>query len=151
MPKTFCHRGVMSRSLPRLTLTTSTSSLSPTSPILQSFSSTHPSLLSHDPYIFLHFYIASIHGGVAVPRISNLPHGFEPKRIELDRNLGVEHQDQIRDRLMGDNYQSPITEVMHEFGKNGCQVVVLQPVTDTLSLRFSREHCCLGRRRRIIT
>ena len=51
VPKTFCHPRVMSRSLPHLTLTTSTSSLSPTSPILQSCSSTHPSLLSHDPYI----------------------------------------------------------------------------------------------------
>ena len=42
---------VMSRSLPHLTLTTSTSSLSLTSPILQSSSSTHPSLLSHDPFL----------------------------------------------------------------------------------------------------
>ena len=49
--KTFCHPRVMSRSLPHLTLTTSTSSLSPTSPILQSFSPTHTSLLTHDPYI----------------------------------------------------------------------------------------------------
>ena len=51
VPKTFCHPRVMSRSLPHLTLTTSTSSLSRTSPILQSSSSTHPSLLSHDPYL----------------------------------------------------------------------------------------------------
>ena len=50
VPKTFCHPRVMSRSLPHLTVTTSTSSLSPTSPILQSSSSTHPSLLSHGPY-----------------------------------------------------------------------------------------------------
>ena len=51
VPKTFCYPRVMSRSLPHLTLTTSTSSLSPTSPILQSSSSTHPSLLSHDPNV----------------------------------------------------------------------------------------------------
>ena len=89
MPKTFCHRGVMSRSLPRLTLTTSTSSLSPTYPILQSFSSTHPSLLSHDPYIFLHFYIASIHGGVAVPRISNLPQVLSPNGSSSTGILGL--------------------------------------------------------------
>ena len=47
--KTFCHPRVMSHSLPHLTLTTSTSSLSPTSPILRSFSFTLSSLLSHDP------------------------------------------------------------------------------------------------------
>ena len=46
VPKTVCHPRVMSRSLLHLTLTTSTSSLPPTSPILPC---THPSLLSHDP------------------------------------------------------------------------------------------------------
>ena len=55
VPKTFCHPRVMSRSLPHLTLTTSTSSLSPTSPILQSSSLTHPRLLSHDPYTLRRF------------------------------------------------------------------------------------------------
>ena len=49
-PKTFSHPRVMSHSLPHLTLTTSTSSLSPTSPVTQSSSSAHPSLLSHDSY-----------------------------------------------------------------------------------------------------
>ena len=72
VPKTFCHPRVMSRSLPHLTLTTSTSSLSRTSPILQSSSSTRPSLLSHDPCI----HTATIHGGVAVPRSPNLPHAI---------------------------------------------------------------------------
>ena len=43
VPKRVCHPRVMSRSLPHLTLTTSTSSLSPTSPIFQSFSPSHPS------------------------------------------------------------------------------------------------------------
>ena len=51
VPKAFCHPRVMSRSLPHLTLTASTSSLSPTSPILQSSSFTHPSLLSLGPCI----------------------------------------------------------------------------------------------------
>ena len=45
-----------------------------------------------------------------------------PKRIELDRNLGIEHQDQTRDRIMGDDYQSPITEDMDEFEKIGVKV-----------------------------
>ena len=49
LPKIVCHPRVMSRSLPHLTLTTNTSSLSPTSPILQSFSPSHSSLLTHDP------------------------------------------------------------------------------------------------------
>ena len=40
----------MSRSLPHLTLTTSTSSLSPTSPIFPTMFPSHPSLLAHDPY-----------------------------------------------------------------------------------------------------
>ena len=49
VPHIFCHPRVMSRSLPHLTLTTSTSSLSPTSPILQSSSLHTPNLLTHDP------------------------------------------------------------------------------------------------------
>ena len=48
---------------------------------------------------------------------------FEPKRIELDtlldRNLEVEHQDLTQDRIMGDDYQNPITEDTDEFGKIG--------------------------------
>ena len=46
-----CHPRVMSRSLPHLTLNTSTSSLSLTSPIFQTFSPSHPSPLAHDPYL----------------------------------------------------------------------------------------------------
>ena len=37
---------------------------------------------------------------------------YEPKRIELDRNLEVEHQAQTRDRIMGD--VSPITEQLRK-------------------------------------
>ena len=59
--ETFCHPRVRSRSLPQLTLTISTSSLSLslTSPISQSSSPTHSSLLTHDSYI----HTATIHGG----------------------------------------------------------------------------------------
>ena len=114
VPKTVCHPRVMSRSLPHLTLATSTSSLSPTSPILQSFSSTHPSLLSHDPFIHCDESRRSC-------GYSDLlfPKSYEPKRIELDKNLEVEHQDQTRERIVGYDYQSPITENMNEFGKIG--------------------------------
>ena len=49
--KSCYHPRVMSRSLPHLTLSTSTSSLSPTPPISQSFSPSHPSSLVHDPFI----------------------------------------------------------------------------------------------------
>ena len=107
VPKTFCHPRIVSRSLPHLTLTTSTNSLSPTSPILQSSSSTHPSLLSHDSHTHCDDWQRSCSS-------SDLqsPTGYEPKRIELDKNLEVEHQDQTRDRIMGDDNQSPITEEM---------------------------------------
>ena len=46
-----CHPRVMSRSLPHLTLTTSTSSLSPASHIFPTFSSSHPSPVAHGPYL----------------------------------------------------------------------------------------------------
>ena len=104
----------MSRSLPHLTLTTSTSSLSPTSPILQSSSSEHPSLLSHDP----HIHCDDSRRGCGSSDLQSRK-SYEPRRIELDRNLEVEHQDQTRDRIMGDDYQSAITEDMDEFGKIG--------------------------------
>ena len=116
VPKTFGHPRVMSRSLPHLTLTTSTSSLSPTSPILQSSSPTHPSLLFHDPKIHCDDSRRSCGS-------SDLqsPTSCEPQRIELDKNLEVEHQDQTRVRIMGDDCESPITEDMDEFGKIGVE------------------------------
>ena len=46
-----CNPRVMSRSLPHLTLTTSTSSLSPTSHIFPTFSSSHPRPWAHDPFL----------------------------------------------------------------------------------------------------
>ena len=101
VPKTFCHPRVMSRSLPHLTLTTSTSSLSLTSPILQSSSSTHPSLLSHDPWIHSDDSRRSCGS-------SDLPQVTSPKESSSTGNLEVEHQDHTRDRIMGDDYHSPI-------------------------------------------
>ena len=75
----------MSHSLPHLTLTTSTSSLSPTSPILQSFSSTHPKPVVPK----IHIYTATIHGGVEVPRISNLPQIQPDERWNGAKNEGT--------------------------------------------------------------
>ena len=44
------------------------------------------------------------------------PNDFEPRRIELDRNLGTD-LDQSQDRTMGDDCQNPITEDMDELEK----------------------------------
>ena len=41
------------------------------------------------------------------------------KRIELDKNLEVEHQVLSQERIMGDDSQNPITEDMDESGKIG--------------------------------
>ena len=107
VPKTFCHPRAMSRSLPHLTLTTSTSSLSHTSPILQSLSPTHSSLLTHDPCIHCDDSRRS-DGSSDLPS----PTSNKPKRMELDRNLQIEHQDLTRERVVGDDYQSPITDMV---------------------------------------
>ena len=124
VPKTFCHPRVMSRSLPHLTLTTSTSSLSPTSPILQPSPPTHGKrLLPHDPYMSCDDSRRS-DGSTEIlsptgyePKVIE-PEDLEPERIELNKNLGPD-LDQTRDRIMGDDCQSPITEDMDEFGKIG--------------------------------
>ena len=50
----------------------------------------------------------------------------------IDRNLEVEHQDQTRDRIIGDDRQSPITEDMDEFGKIG-----VKPLSYNQSLTHS--------------
>ena len=100
--KTVCHPRVMSRSLPRLTLTTSASSLSAASSVFPPFSPSQSCPLVLDPYI-----PATIPGGVADPLKIPSPTGHEPKviqsndlepgRTELDRNLGSDlHQTQER-------------------------------------------------------
>ena len=90
VPKTFCHPRVMSRSLPHLTLTTSTNSLSPASPILQS---THKLVDARCKNTLRRF--------TADPRKSHLPQVMSPKMIELgallDKNLEVQHQDLTQD------------------------------------------------------
>ena len=53
------------------------------------------------------------------------PEDLEPRRIELDRNLGTDPY-QVQDRFMRKNYQNPIAEDVDEFGKVGADVSYLQ-------------------------
>ena len=41
---------------------------------------------------------------------------FEPRRIEIDRNIGTDPY-QIQERILGDDYQNPITEDTEETGQ----------------------------------
>ena len=106
-----CHPRVMS-SLPNLTLTTGTSSLSPTSPIFQWFSPSHPSPLAHNPYLPCEDTRQS-GGSTQIPSVTSYepkviePEDLEPRRIEIDRNLGTGLY-QTQERIMGNNYQNLI-------------------------------------------
>ena len=83
-----------------LTLTTSTSSLSPTSPIFLAISPTHTRPSVHDPY--LPFEVPRQSGGpTQIPSLTAdepkliegeaiEPEDLEPGRFELDRNLGTD-------------------------------------------------------------
>ena len=73
------HPPVMSRSLPHLTLTTSTSSLSHTSPIFPTFSPSHPSPSTHDAYLPCEDPRQG-GGSTQIPYLT----GYEPKVIEPD-------------------------------------------------------------------
>ena len=127
-----CDPRVVSRSLPHLTLTTSTSSLSPTSPIFQSFSPSQSCPLVQDLYTCDDPQRSG--GSTEIPS----PTGYEPKmigcnileprRIELDRNPGKD-LDLSLERTMGDDYQNPITEDMDEFGKAGVEMSCIQSRT----------------------
>ena len=46
----------------------------------------------------------------------NLEEDLQPLRIELDRNIGTDPY-QIPERILGDDYQNPITEETEETGK----------------------------------
>ena len=112
----------MSRSLPHLTLTTSTSSLSPTSPIFQSSSSTHPSLLSHDPYTLRDSRQSG--GSTQIPSLTGYepkviePEEIEPRRIELDRILGrirIKHRIKILSPKILMNLEKVGAEMSYSF------------------------------------
>ena len=53
------------------------------------------------------------------------PEDLEPRRIELDRNFGTDPY-QTQERIMGENYQSPIAEDEGEFGKVGVEMSCIQ-------------------------
>ena len=136
----------MSRSLPHLTLITSTSSLSTilsTSLTFPTVSLLHTSPVILDPHVPCEVPRQS-GGSRQIPSLTGYepksvenkafdteaiePEDLEPRRIELDRNLGTDpHQSQ--ERFMGNS----ITEDIHEFGKSWCRDVLL-PVTDAFRL-----------------
>ena len=128
--KNNCHPRVMSHSLPHLTLTISTRSLSPTSPILPTISPSHPSPFAHDPYLPCEVPRQS-GGSTQIPSLTGCepkliePEDLEPRRIELDRNLGTDPY-QTQERNIGNNYQNPIAEDMDEFGKVGVEMSYVQ-------------------------
>ena len=124
----------MSRTLPHLTLTTSTSSLSPissTSPIFPTVSPSQTSLMILNPKIPCDVPRQS-GGSTQIP----FPTGYEPKsveftkidaeaiepedlkpgRIELDSNLGTDPY-QIQEGFM----RNSLTEDIDEFGKVGAE------------------------------
>ena len=88
--KTFTHPRIMFHLAPHNTLNTSTSSLSPTSPVLLSSASPNPDLLSTHP--FIHCEDPRQEGSTEF----HSSKGHEPKRIELNRIL-VNPQNQIID------------------------------------------------------
>ena len=50
---------------------------------------------------------------------------LQPRRIELDRNIGTDPY-QILERILGDDYQNPITEDMEETGNFGDDMPYVQ-------------------------
>ena len=116
------------------TLNTSTSALSPTSPVLLSSFSPNPDLLSTHPFVHR---ADPREGGTSTEFHSHT--GYEPKRIELNRTLVNPQNQKIDDQ-----------DDMEETG--------VKPLSFsqslTFSLRFGREHrdaTRLGPRRRTTT
>ena len=116
-----CHPRVMSRSLPHLTLTTSTSSLPFTSPIFPTTSPTHTRPSVHDEY----FPCDGPRQGGRSTQIPSLtgyepkliePEDLEPRRIELDRNLGTDPY-QVQERFVRDNYQNLSLKIWRDLEK----------------------------------
>ena len=122
---------VMSHSLPHMTLTTSTSSLWRTSPFFPTISPTHTRPSVHEPDLPREVPRQS-GGSTQIPSLTGYepnaieaeaiePEDPEPRRIELDRNLGTDPY-QIQEIFSRNNFQYPITEDMDEFGKVGAEM-----------------------------
>ena len=80
---------------------------------LQSYS--HTLLQTQACCLTIHIYLATIHGGVAVPQISNLPQVLSPNGSSstgiLRLNIKIRHETELWEMI--------ITEDMDEFGKVG--------------------------------
>ena len=127
----------MSHSLPRLTLSTCTSSFfTYLSCLSNNLTDTHTRLLVHDEY--LPCDVPRQSGGST--QVSSLtgyepnvieteaidPEDLEPRRIELDRNLGTDPY-QIQERFVRENHQNLIAEdVVEGFGKVGAEKSYVQ-------------------------
>ena len=127
---------VMSHSLPHMTLTTSTSSLWRTLPFFPTISPTHTRPSVHDPDLPCEVPRQS-GGSTQIPSLTGYepnaieteaiePEDPEPRRIELDRNLGTDPY-QIQENFSRNNFPNPITEDMDEFGKVGAEMSHIQP------------------------
>ena len=124
----------MFHSLPHLTLTTSTSSLSPilpTSPIFPTVCPAHTRSMILGP-IFTCDVPRPSDGSTQVPSFTGEepksietkaiePEAIEPGKIELDRNLGTDPY-QIQEIFMRNYKQHFITEDVDEFGQVGAEM-----------------------------
>ena len=128
------HPRVMSRSLPHLTPSTITSSLSHTLSFRRSLQHAHD-LLAHDEYLAYDVPWQS-GGSTQIPPLTGYepklietkaiePEDLEPTKFELDRNLGAGPY-QTQERLMRSDFQNPITEDMDEFGKVVAEMSYIQ-------------------------
>ena len=143
--KIICHPSVMSHPLQHLSLSTTTRSLSPTSPIFRPPLLPQSGPLEMDPYTVRDSMRSG--GFTEIPS----PTGYEPKviqsddleprSIELDRNLGTD-PNQIQERFM----RNSLTEDMDEFGKVGAETSYLQSQMHS-DYTLSGEHCRLEPRR----
>ena len=129
--------------LPQLTLTTSTSSLSPISSTSHTFPTVSPSQTS--PMILKPYVPCDVPRqcgeSTQIPSLTGYepktvefedieteaiePEDLEPRRIELGRNLGKDPH-QIQEICVRNNYQNPVAEDVDEFGKVGSEMSYFQ-------------------------
>ena len=152
VPKTFCHPRVMSHSMPHLTLTRSTISLSLTSPFF-------PRSLQHaqDLWYTMNIYPAMFHCRVADQHKSHLLQVMSPNRLSsktsrpkrsilktsIPEELRLEGiLGQIRIKSKKDLWETSSSNfgwIWKSWWRH-----LLPPVKDAFRLRLSGEHCRLG-------